>query len=218
MIPNKNQLEQCIREHSDEGFFATFLFRKISIRITKYVAMTELTPNQITFFSFLLVLISIIFLFTGHLITAGILYFLSYVFDNVDGEIARLKNKQSNSGFLFDSTLDRVKEGIIFFALMIYTGYWITGFIAFFSIYMTNMVVESIGKRDKFTLGEVHANIFNKTKFKRSFLTSGIDMQVMIISGGLILNQILLSLIYFIVIQNIYWIAIFILVFRGWKK
>src|SRR5690606_41564202 len=61
----------------------------------KVIAATSITPNQVTFVSFLLTLISAIAFATGHPLIAGLIAQLSSIVDGVDGEIARLKDRKS---------------------------------------------------------------------------------------------------------------------------
>jgi len=229
MKPTEEELKKCISGHIDEGIVGTLLIRKISIRITKYIARTNLTPNQITFISFLIGIVGAYFISSGiwrDLIIGGILIQLSYVFDNVDGEIARLKGLGSAKGAFIDATLDRIKEGAIFVAISMavyaqthnYLA-WVFGFVAFFSVVMTNTVIESAGKLDKTALRSMHGEFFlikklKKLGIKQSFFTLGIDVQLFIISLGAILNQLVGMLLFFMIIQNIYWIIILIVVYR----
>jgi phosphatidylglycerophosphate synthase len=56
---------------------------------------------------------------TRNLLVFGIFIFITGLMDGVDGAIARLTNRQSKFGGFFDSTMDRVSEGIIYTALLI---------------------------------------------------------------------------------------------------
>ena len=42
--------------------------------------------------------------------------------DLLDGSVARLMGKVSRSGALFDSTMDRYAEFIVFFGFLVYLG------------------------------------------------------------------------------------------------
>lgn len=233
MRPTKQQLEKCVSEHKDEGFIATVFVRKISIHITKYLVRTSATPNQITFFSFLFGCFGALLVAWQHLIIGGVIIFFSYILDSVDGEVARLKGpyaltgKYSKAGPFLDATLDRVKEGVVFFclsyALCIQAGtmvVWVIGFIAMFSVMMTNLVLTEAGKIG--TLRSTHASLpfvakLQKYGFKQSFLTLGIDAQMFIIMVGCVFNQLFLLLMFFAIVQNLYWLAIFTLIFKGAK-
>ena len=228
MKPTKEQLDKCVKDHPDEGIVATLIVRKISIMFTKYIARTSITPNQISIFSFILGIIGSYFISSGewnYLIIGGALIPFSYIMDSVDGEIARLKNWGSKKGGFLDSMLDRVKEGIIFLALSIalykQTGNalaWTLGFIALFSVMMTNTVLQAAGKLDRKVLRSTHESlpIIKKLKamgIKQSFFSLGVDFHLFFIGVGVALNQIEMVLWFFVIIQNIYWFIIFIMVF-----
>ncbi len=117
---------------------------------------TDLTPNQITFISFLLSVVSLVLFAIGeplYLIIGGIFFELSYVFDCVDGTIARLKNSGTYFGELWDHLLDRVKDNGLFIALA-YGQYRLSGdvewlfygfgIIFVYSIYYTRVIILEI--------------------------------------------------------------------------
>ena len=54
----------------------------------------------------------------------ALIWFASWIFitgllDGVDGALARLANQQSPTGGFFDSTMDRISEGVIFMGLLL---------------------------------------------------------------------------------------------------
>ena len=87
-----------------------FITRPLSILLTIPLANLNITPNQITSIRVILQMIVIFFILfsnKSYLITLIILYyFFSDVFDYVDGNYARYKNKASYFGKLFDTTFD----------------------------------------------------------------------------------------------------------------
>jgi phosphatidylglycerophosphate synthase len=114
---------------------------------------TELTPNKITLISFIFSILSFIFFEQGDpcsLIVGGFLFEISYIFDCIDGTIARLKNNGTYLGELWDHLLDRIKDNGLFFALT-FGQYKITGEIEWFyygfgaifgySLYYTRVIV-----------------------------------------------------------------------------
>ena len=104
------------------------------------MARTRVTPNQITFFSFLITLAGAGFLAAGsHLYSAlgGLLIQAGSIVDGCDGEVARLKNWDSPRGAWLDTILDRYADLAI--AIAITFGYagshpesllWILGMLA----------------------------------------------------------------------------------------
>ncbi len=98
---------------SKDGFVSRVFNRKVSIQMTKLLARTNITPNQITFLSFLISAASAVFFAVVHPLYGGLLTQFSSILDGVDGEIARLKFLKSNYGALFDSVLDRYADFLI---------------------------------------------------------------------------------------------------------
>ena len=79
-----------------------------------------LEPNHVTIFSFVLSLVALalIFLDMGWAyLVVGILVFVSYFFDCMDGMIARMNHKKSGFGAFLDFTLDRWKTMLMSWAL-----------------------------------------------------------------------------------------------------
>ncbi|MFX1236946.1 MAG: CDP-alcohol phosphatidyltransferase family protein [Promethearchaeota archaeon] len=56
----------------------------------------------------------------SNLLLFSIFIFCTGIFDGVDGAIARLSNNATKKGGFLDSTMDRVSEFVIFFALLIH--------------------------------------------------------------------------------------------------
>lgn len=96
-----------------DGFISRTINRKFSLKITKKLAKTKVTPNQITLLSFFTAVASSLFFAGLHPFWGGLLAQITSILDGVDGEIARLKFLKSKYGGLFDSILDRYGDFII---------------------------------------------------------------------------------------------------------
>ncbi|HOL17489.1 MAG TPA: sugar phosphate nucleotidyltransferase [Bacillota bacterium] len=96
-----------------DGFISHHLNRRFSLRITRYLARTGITPNQVTVISFLIAVAAAFCFALGKNICGGLLAQLSSIIDGVDGEIARLKFQKSNYGGFIDSILDRYADFLI---------------------------------------------------------------------------------------------------------
>ncbi len=91
---------------------------------------TGISPNQITTFGFLLNIGATVILIVGaeqaeknnyHYLTwFGIVLLFAGVFDMLDGQLARRLDKMTKFGALFDSTIDRYSELIMFFGISYY--------------------------------------------------------------------------------------------------
>jgi CDP-L-myo-inositol myo-inositolphosphotransferase len=99
--------------HDKDGFISRHINRKLSLPITRLLAPTQATPNQITVLSFLISILSAFCFALGLPWAGGLLAQFSSILDGVDGEIARLKWMQSAYGELFDSLLDRYADFFI---------------------------------------------------------------------------------------------------------
>jgi len=205
-------------KHPDEGFLATKLYRKISWPISSYVARFNITPNDWTFISLAICVIALISLYLGWNIFAAVLLFVSHLLDYVDGEVARIKNQTSAKGGYYDSVLDRVKEGLIFYFIIILLnsqpGY-ILGFGCVFGVLMVNYVLVQSGKMDKGALRKSHASVLGKVKIKQSYLTFGIDAQMTLIILFVLLGWLGQLLLAMAVLLNLYWLIIFVVVMNN---
>lgn len=91
--------------------------RRISQQLTKILSLTSITPNQITLCSLFTGLLSGYLFCIGNYLSsllAGVLFWISYIFDNCDGELARLKNMKSIFGEYFDIISDIIVYIAIF--------------------------------------------------------------------------------------------------------
>lgn len=80
----------------------------------------RITPTQVTVASVLFHGIIIWAVIDGRLVLAGILLVVFGLMDTLDGELARLQHKTSNSGIVLDAAADRYKEGLIYAGLAAY--------------------------------------------------------------------------------------------------
>ncbi|SFS75589.1 CDP-alcohol phosphatidyltransferase family protein [Marininema halotolerans] len=94
---------------------------------------TNITPNQLSIFSFILGLSAVYCFYLGDyaaLVTGAILYHISFIVDCMDGKIARLKGTGSSFGVLLDISLDHIRV-VLCGAALCYSQYRITGDISF---------------------------------------------------------------------------------------
>lgn len=110
---------------SEDGWVSLYINRPISVKLTRYLVKIPVTPNMISFISFLMCLLSAYLFSQGNYISgviAGLITQLSSILDGCDGEIARLRLSSSPSGAFFDTLLDRYADILI--VLGISAGYW----------------------------------------------------------------------------------------------
>lgn len=78
----------------------------LSEPISKYFHTLYMNPNDITTLSLIFGIISILFLYKGKAVLAGACYFLSYLFDVVDGYYARKYRMVTKFGDMYDHIKD----------------------------------------------------------------------------------------------------------------
>ena len=82
-----------------------------------------LSPNSFTAAGVIITTIGAISFVMGYIRMAGIFILLGGFCDTVDGLLARMTGKDSRFGALFDSTVDRYAEFIMFFGIATYFSY-----------------------------------------------------------------------------------------------
>ncbi|ACM23251.1 CDP-alcohol phosphatidyltransferase family protein [Thermotoga neapolitana] len=107
-----------------DGWISSLLNRRISTRITNFILKRNwnVTPNQMSFVSFLIGMIAFPFYLIKMPWLAAIFIQISSILDGVDGEIARARNMSSNWGAFFDTMLDRFVDIFAVLGVSIY-GY-----------------------------------------------------------------------------------------------
>jgi CDP-diacylglycerol--glycerol-3-phosphate 3-phosphatidyltransferase len=80
----------------------------------------ELNPNFFTTIGFILTIGAAVLFAVGQLVIGGAIVLLAGTFDIIDGKVARATNRVTKFGALYDSTLDRYAEVIMFFGLAFY--------------------------------------------------------------------------------------------------
>jgi phosphatidylglycerophosphate synthase len=100
-----------------DGFMARHVERPISLQISRVLAPTAITPNQMSVISILVGVFAGPFFLSSRpsLQTAGALLFLAHsILDGCDGELARLKFQQSRLGGVLDFWGDNLVHVVIF--------------------------------------------------------------------------------------------------------
>jgi CDP-L-myo-inositol myo-inositolphosphotransferase len=190
-----------LKKYSD-GPVSRYLNRPISTRITRFLVKTKVTPNQISFFSFLLCLISsVLFLKGGYatLLSGAVLAQIASIIDGCDGEIARLKYQSTAFGGWFDAVLDRYADAFLLFGLICHIYflndnflYIIVGFLALTGTFMNSYTADKYDTLMKKRLGP-----------KDDYFRIGRDVRILIIFLGALVNQIFLILFIIGVVTNV---------------
>ena len=196
----ENILLADLKKVSD-GPISRYLNRPVSSRISKYFLKINITPNQISFFSFSLSMIGALFFFFGgyvNLLIGGVLAQVSSIVDGCDGEIARLKFQASNFGGWYDAVLDRYADAFLLFGLTYYTYilggnliYIFIGFLAIIGSFMNSYTADKYDglMKKKVTPGKYYFRI-------------GRDIRLFVIFLGAVTNQPLLFLFLIALLSN----------------
>jgi phosphatidylglycerophosphate synthase len=101
-------------------------------RIATPLVRMKVTPNQVTVFGLVLVvLVTLAFLWHRSTLLFGLSLAVAFAFDALDGAVARRRNMQSKFGGYLDAVIDRYQELIVFLALGIYTQQWLIVMLGF---------------------------------------------------------------------------------------
>ncbi|MBO3750376.1 CDP-alcohol phosphatidyltransferase family protein [Streptosporangiaceae bacterium NEAU-GS5] len=105
-----------------DGFFTTYFVSTYSRFIARWAARRGLTPNQVTLISIFLGLCAAAAFATGGrvgYVAGGALIYFAFVFDCVDGQLARYARKFGVLGAWLDATFDRFKEYAVYVGLAV---------------------------------------------------------------------------------------------------
>mgnify|MGYP001142843935 CR=1 FL=1 len=189
-------------EKPTDGPISRMLNRKISLWMSSKLCNYNINPNHLTLVNFFLALLSGLFFFLGGhswIILGGLMAQLSSIIDGCDGEIARLKFRQSRFGGYLDTFLDRYADawiilGLTFacFRLELIIWVWVIGSFALVGSFMNSYTAIQYDK-----LLKSKASITNRS------VRMGRDIRIFIVFVGAILNQLLPTLIILSVLTNV---------------
>ena len=196
-------LLQRLREKPNDGPVAHYLNRPISVRISRYLVQRNVTPNQISLFSFLCSLLAAgLFALGGYvaLLIGGVLAQFASIIDGCDGEVARLKYQSSDFGGWFDAVLDRYADAFLLFGLTwhllaVEVNGWIlfVGFMAIIGSFMLSYTADKYDNlmRERLQIGGTAG------------LRMGRDVRVFLIFLGAVANMVLPVLVLIAVVMNV---------------
>ncbi len=206
-IEVENNSNQPVISHSDSPIIDRYIIRKISGFISGLLVKTPVTPNQVTIMSLVIGIVAAVFFSHGtHTCTiiAGVFYFISTVFDQCDGEVARFKHLESDFGRSFDIIVDSIVNAsiVIGITIAIYKANGsgltiITGLLAMMGIVISLLLSTYFSNESKKDTGtkEMLDKLNNKDFFYIIMLVS------------VIFNQMIWFLLIMAIGTNIYWIV-----------
>lgn len=185
-----------------DGPISKSLNRKISVMISSKLSRLNINPNHLTLISFFLAALSGLFFFLGgypKIVIGGVLAQLSSILDGCDGEIARLKFKQSKFGGYLDTVLDRYADSLIilgmtFACFRTIEASWVL-LVGFLALTGSFMISYTAMQYDKLLISKAFIN-------KRN-LRVGRDIRLFIVFIGAVLNQLFITLIILAIVSNV---------------
>jgi phosphatidylglycerophosphate synthase len=131
--------QSTIKNGAPEGFFNTFIFRRISIHLSWVFASLNIHPNIVSTLAFACNISGGILLVVNYDVYAYFavgLILLGHTLDMSDGEVARLNQKSSVFGGFLDSLFDRVTDVALPLLLLFghYLSLGLTGSPSFISL------------------------------------------------------------------------------------
>ncbi len=203
----EKKIDQPPGSYSDSPIIDRYIIRKISGFVTGLIVKTPVTPNQVTIVSLIIGIAAAVFFSHGahtYTIIAGVLYFVSTVFDQCDGEVARLKHMETEFGWKLDIIVDAIVNAVIVIGITIavYTKIGsvlviIVGFFAMTGITISLLLATYFSHDSKKDTGA--KEILDKLNNKDFFYI------IMLLS--VIFNQMIWFLLIMAVGTNIYWIV-----------
>ncbi len=186
--------------------FGKIFLRKYSHLIVKYLVKTRVTPNQVTFVSFLLAVLGSFFFIWGtwaNLIVGALVWLVSELLDFVDGDLARAKKMVSISGKLCDIIGDTLKKPLIIASLSY--GYFalhnapialLLGMLAITNIFLIEVLRSYIAEvtNDRKPIWKVRKTVFGM-----------LDTIVIIVLFGALANQLFVVLVLLAFVPIIIW-------------
>ncbi len=116
------RIRQLQANRMDDGFYSTFVVRRLSKPLTRLALRLNMSPNAVTLVSFAVGIGAAGAFAAGYrwaLVLGAILLQLSLIIDCVDGEVARATRRFSALGAWLDASTDRVKEYLAYAGLAI---------------------------------------------------------------------------------------------------
>ncbi len=92
-------------------------FRSLLLPLVRWLESHNTSPNMVTILGLFPAIAAGVCFGLGRIRLGGVLVGISGLFDLIDGQLAKLGNRQTRFGALLDSTLDRYSEIAIFLGL-----------------------------------------------------------------------------------------------------
>src|SRR5437868_7276230 len=124
-------LETTYKVREAEGILDLYFYRRIGFWVAKFFAGLSFTPTTVTLIGGLFGIIAGHFYFYSKLalnLAGMVLHVIANIFDNADGQLARMTNRQSRTGRILDPIVDHIVWLSIYLHLVFRlqaTGYFV---------------------------------------------------------------------------------------------
>jgi phosphatidylglycerophosphate synthase len=222
--------ETRVKRHNP--FLTSIFYWNISTRLTYLLARFNITANQTSALSLIFgILAAAIFATTEypHIIIAGLLATLLFIFDLVDGEIARLKGQASIFGLWVDHVFGAGWNTLLYLGIIIgsflseinilnlfVTSFFLFGYFMNYSVFIETRAL--LGKSPKKVVRGKLSRIAKFLRLEPNDLSLTGDIQATLILSASILNQMKILILFLSLVFNIQWITAFSLVYHQNKK
>lgn len=178
---------------TSDGPISLYINRPLSVRLSSLLVNTKITSNTLTIVSFMTALASAVFLSLGsHLYIAigGIFAQAASILDGCDGEIARLRLKESHYGAWLDSVLDRYSDAAIILGMTAghYFAFhqpyvWPLGFFALTGTFLNSYTADKYDSIHKQAIPQKHQLRIGRDVRLFLVMVSGLMNQIVIFLG-----------------------------------
>ncbi len=193
----ERHLLETLKKKTD-GPISRYVNRPVSTFLSRFLVRFNITPNQITVFSFIISLVAAFLISQKSYLSlaiGGILAQLSSIVDGCDGEVARLKFLSSDYGAWLDRVLDRYSDGLIILALTVH--------VLHYNFSLTVVVVGFLALLGSFLVSYTAIWYDELTKRKNlKVFRIGRDLRIFLIFLACLFNIPLLILIFIAIIMN----------------
>jgi len=158
-------MDNTSKINTENNFLQHFLY-KLALPMVFLFRFLKITPNQVTFLSVLINLISSYFLVYGNLKMFLLLWYTSHFLDYCDGSLARLTGNTTKVLFRIDHYSDLLKIFSTIIAVCCFyvnPNVWLAGFIFIFLFMMYNIISLDASNFNKANKGSLILDFKNKS-------------------------------------------------------
>lgn len=201
----KHIVNQSVKDNIVQFFLYSLAF--VVVHIFKFF---KITPNQISFISFILCIISCYFLYQNQITLFLILWYISHFLDYCDGTLARLTGKTTKSLLRVDHFVDLIRIVITFlFISLFYSSniIWVLTIVFLSSFFLSQILSleynakKQVNPNFKNIISINKKNVFFKHFYNIVFTFNG---HTLFILGFILINDFFATFIYsYLILLNL---------------